>query len=142
MPEIRLGGTPDNVLASMMIVKATIQRRKDEGWQLFQDDEEWNYRTQSDERVCNVCRGYAGRWIGSQIPVEFPDYKVWDKAHVKPGTHIYFPHLKWANAPDAYGGCRCNLYWADFLYTLLIRLDQELKQNIITTIESWGFRRT
>jgi len=125
----------------MTSIKRTTQRRKVEGWQLFQDDEEWRYETRSDERVCKTCRGYAGRFIGSQIPVEFPDAKVWGKTHVKPGTHIYFPHLKWTDDPDSYGGCRCNLYWDDFLYVLLMRLDRELIQNIITTIEALGFVR-
>jgi len=109
------------------MIKVVTEGRKDVGWEYFQDDENWRYEIQNDSRTCNICRGYAGGWIGSQIPVEFTDYRIWGKAHVKPGTHLYFPHLRWANAPDAYGGCRCNLYWYDYLFVLTNRLFEEME---------------
>jgi len=128
MPKIIISGTLDELLWKFEAVKIVTDARKTLGWRYFQDDEEWRYETQGDERVCNICRGYAGGWIGSQVPVEFQDYRVWEKAHVKPGTHLNFPHLRWANAPDAYGGCRCNLYWYDYLFVLTNRLFMEMEE--------------
>jgi len=130
MPTITVSGTLDEVLKSMENIKAVTKNRKASGWPLFQADEEWTYEVQHDERVCFICLGYAGRMVGSQIPIEFPDYKVWEEAHVKPGTHIYFPFLAWSNAPDAYGGCRCNLYWPDYLFVLVNRLFDEMEMVI------------
>jgi len=124
---MRISGTPDELLVKLQDIKVVIDARKAVGWRYFQDDEEWRYETQSDSRVCEICLGYAGRWIGTQIPIEFSDARVWSKAHVKPGTHLYFPHLRWANAPDAYGGCRCNLFWDDYIYVLANRLLEEME---------------
>jgi len=126
MPEIRISGTLDELLVKLQNIKVVTESRKAAGWEYFQDDENWNYEVQADSRVCETCLGYAGGWVGSQIPVEFSAYRVWGKAHVKPGTHIYFPHLAWAKAPDAYGGCRCNLYWHDYLFVLTNRLFDEM----------------
>lgn len=130
MPEMRISGTPNELLIKLQNIKVVTEARKAVGWRYFQDDEDWSYVPQSDERVCNICRGYAGGWVGSQIPVEFTDNRVWNKAHVKPGTHLYFPHLRWANAPDAYGGCRCNLYWYDYLFVLANRLLEEMESVV------------
>jgi len=103
MPRITVKGTLSELLWKFEAMKAVTEARNILGWRYFQDDEEWTYVTQHDSRVCEFCLGYAGRWVGSQIPVEFSDYRIWGKAHVKPGTHLYFPFLAWANAPDAYG---------------------------------------
>jgi len=127
---MRISGTLDELLIMLQDIKVVTEGRKAAGWEYFQDDENWTYVTQPDSRVCNICLGYAGGWVGFQIPVEFSDYRVWGKAHVKPGTHIYFPHLKWANAPDAYGGCRCNLYWYDYLFVLANRLLDEMESVV------------
>lgn len=130
MPEMRISGTPDELLIMLENIKIVTEGRKSAGWEYFQADEDWHYETQNDERVCHVCLGYAGGWIGPQVPVEFSEYRVWGKAHVKPGTHINFPNLKWANAPDAYGGCRCNLYWDDYLFVLANRLLTEMESVV------------
>jgi len=124
---MRISGTLDELLVILQDIKVVTEGRKAAGWEYFQDDEDWTYITQSDSRVCNICLGYAGPWVGSQIPVEFSDYRIWGKAHVKPGTHIYFQFLTWANAPDAYGGCRCNLRWYDYLFVLANRLLEEME---------------
>jgi len=130
MPRITIKGTIDELLWKLEAMKVVTNIRKALGWRYFQDDEEWRYVTQNDEHVCNICQGYSGGWIGNQLLVEFPSLKVWGKAHIKPGTHINFPYLKWANAPDAYGGCRCNLRWYDYLFVLTNRLFIEMEGNI------------
>jgi len=124
---IRLFGSLEELLSKLERIKVVTEGRKDVGWEYFQDDEDWRYEPQSDERVCNICLGYAGRFVGSQIPSEFTDFRIWGKVHVKPGTHLYFPHLQPAKAPDAYGGCRCNLRWYDYLFVLRERLFDEME---------------
>jgi len=124
---ISISGTPQEILSKLEAAKEVTQRRKTDGWRLFQSDEEWEYIPVWDNRLCPVCESFSGRWVGAQIPVEFSHYKRWEKNHVKPGTHIDYPHLKPANAPDAYGGCRCNLFWPDYLFILSNRLFSELE---------------
>lgn len=115
------------MISKLEAAKAVTSRRKDEGWELFQSDEDWEYETRSDGRTCKTCLSFAGRTSGIQIPVLFGHYKTWGKAHVKPGTHADYPRLKWADDPDAYFGCRCNLYWYDYMFVLANRLFQEIE---------------
>jgi len=129
MPQFRITGTPQEILTGLEAIKTVTSQRKNEGWELFQSDEEWRYEAQQDERTCDICASFVGRWIGLQVPVEFSDYKTWGKAHVKPGVHITYPFLKWSTAPDSYGGCRCNLYWDDYLYVLTERLWREMEDT-------------
>lgn len=140
LPTINLAGDPGSILLALSAMSSHIKTKKAEGWFIFQDDEEWRYETVSDFRTCELCNSYAGDINGSQIPVEFPDYARWGKTHVKPGTHIGHPELKPANAPDAYGGCRCNLYWTDYMFTLLNRLDNELREQIVFALLSAGYK--
>ena len=130
LPEMPLtiSGTAEELLRKMEAIKEVCIRRNNDGWDLFQDDEEWEYVVRQDGRTCNVCLSFAGKTVGSQIPVLFGHYKTWGKAHVKPGTHADYPYLKWANDPDAYMGCRCNLYWYDYMYVLMKRLWQEFEE--------------
>lgn len=123
-------GTPQEILSRLEAVNEVANRRKNDGWPLFQQDEEWTYETQEDSRVCDVCLGFAGRFFGVDILSLFGAYKTWGKAHVKPGTHITYPRT-WSTAPDAYGGCRCNLYWHDYFYVLTERLWREMEMAAI-----------
>lgn len=129
MPRFEISGTPQEVLIKLKAAYEVASRRNEGGWPLFQDDEEWNYVPVFDERTCDICASFAGRWTGLQIPIEFPDYKTWGKAHVKPAVHITYPFLGKSTAPDAYGGCRCNLYWDDYLYVLTERLWREMEDT-------------
>jgi len=130
IPEMRISGTLDELLIKLQNIKVVTEARKAIGWRYFQDDEDWSYEVRGDERVCSYCLSYAGRWVGSMIPTEFSDYRVWDKAHVKPGTHIYYPFLVWSDDPDSYGGCRCNLRWYDYLFVLANRLLEEMESVV------------
>ncbi len=141
MPELRIGGTPHEVLKALQIAKTITSMRKTEGWNLFQSDEFWSYETRMDARVCLVCNSFQGIFPGEEIPTEFPDRKVWGTAHVKPGVHITYPYLKWSDAPDAYGGCRCNIYWPDYINVLIMRLDDELRASITGAFEAMGYVR-
>lgn len=124
---IHVSGTLEEIRSRLMAMYAITQYRKYSGWPLFQTDEVWDYESQNDARVCPVCLSFVGGYMGHQIPIMFPHYKTWDKAHVKPGTHIDYPELKPAVAPDAHGGCRCNLWWPDYLFVLTSRLFAELE---------------
>jgi len=125
MPII-VSGTFNELLLKMEVIKGVTTRRKDEGWILFQLDEEWKYETRPDERVCDICRSFAGDMNGVKIPVEFSEWKRWGKNQVKPGTHIYYDR-KWSYDPDSYGGCRCNLFWYDYMFVLTNRLFKEFE---------------
>ena len=142
LPEIRISAPSGSILLQALeAMKNVTETRKNEGWPLFQDDEEWRYEAVSDYRTCYVCAGWEGDVRGPEIPVEFNNYARWGKNHIKPGTHIGHPELIDANSPDAYGGCRCNLYWDDYLYVLLMRLDTELRESVIEYFEGLGWEK-
>lgn len=130
MTRFTIIGTPQELLMKLEAIKAVADRRRDEGWKLFQFDEFWSYETRMDIRVCPICRGFEGIFPGEEIPTEFPDHKVWGTAHVKPGVHITYPHLKWSDDADSYGGCRCNIFWPDYLSVLTERLWSEMEMVV------------
>jgi hypothetical protein len=140
LPEIRMSASNASILLQMLeTMKVVTSTRKNDGWELFQDDEEWDYEVVGDFRTCYVCNRFAGPWVGSQIPVVFGHYMRWGQNHVKPGTHADYPELKPSNDPDAYLGCRCNLFWLDYMDVLLMRLDRELRDSVISVFEGLGF---
>ena len=121
MVEIVLSGDLETLLQQSLQIKAISEFRKLSGWALFQDDEEWVYEIQMDEKVCEVCRnyGFIRNFRGSDIPIEFPDREVSDsKTELSPRVHKRRYWLK--------GICRCWMWWRDVGFTLAERLGREL----------------
>ena len=124
---ISISGTPTEILEKLESAKIITERRKTEGWRLFQEDEDWEYIPIYDERLCPICESFGGRMNGAQIPVEF---NLWKREHprqplekneVYPNTHESFPTF------GLRGVCRCLLQWVDYLFVLTRRLFNEIE---------------
>lgn len=108
-----------------MEAKKVTSMRKEEGWMLYQPDENWTYIPVYDERLCPICESFGGLWNGSSIPARLPDtnnehpLERLDNNERYPNTHTTFPHLK--------GQCRCLLHFDDYLRTLAERLMAEIE---------------
>lgn len=126
MARITITGTPQEVLTKLEAVRDICNKRNDEGWKLFQRDEEWEYIPIYDERLCSICASFAGRWVGERIPVEFNQWRRYHplrtllKNEVYPNTHELYNFL--------HGICRCVLRWADYFYILTERLWREFEE--------------
>jgi len=127
MVELIISGTPQEILTQLEAVKVVADMRNEDGWRLFQSDEEWNYETEKDERVCPVCLSFAGQWVGDQIPVEFNQWKrhhplrYLEKNEVYPNTH------EGSGYDFLWGLRRCVLEWIDYFFTLTRRLWREFE---------------
>ena len=127
---VTLRGTPREILVQLIEAKKVTTMRKDEGWFLYQPDENWTYTPFAwDERLCPVCESFAGPWNGTQIPAQLPDtnseHPLQRLANNEryPNTHVTFPYLK--------GQCRCLLHFDNYLRTLAERLMSEIEVMIL-----------
>jgi len=118
-----VSGGLEAILFKLMSIKGLIEMRKAIGWELFQEDENWIYTTQEDERVCLTCEEFGLNRVygGIDVPIEFPDKIILEPTHVYPNIHITYPSLK--------GDCRCDLRWLDYMYALIERLGREMQEE-------------
>lgn len=119
--EIVIRGNLETLLRYCLQMKGVSALRKSTGWELFQDDEDWTYEAQMDERVCPTCREYdiIKSFSGSRIPLEFPAREVLDsKTELYPRVHKTRPWLK--------GICRCIMRWIGASIVLAERFGREL----------------
>jgi len=119
----------------MLRIKTVIDSRKTEGWPPFQNDEIWEYSSQSDGRTCPTCESFAltVEFNGEELPIMFPDLVQREPPTytlVRPAVHVTYPELIWSNDPDAEGGCRCRIRWVDVENTLAARLAEELREEV------------
>ena len=121
-----ISGTPNEILVKLESAKEVATRRNEEGWVLFQDDEDWEYIPIYDENLCYICESFGGQMNGTQIPVNFD----WKREHplqlllkneVYPNTHESHPDF------GLKGVCRCVLQWDDYMYVLTNRLFREME---------------
>lgn len=126
MVEIIVSGALSEILGKMEKIDVVVKNRKMNGWALFQDDEEWIYETQQDEKVCPVCEtyGYNRDYRGSEVPLEFPEKSIVEPTLVEPNVHdmLEFQYLS--------GKCRCYIWWKDHMFTLTERLGEEMLEVI------------
>lgn len=117
-------GTLDEIREKLLTITAVIAYRKAFGWPLFQNDEEWQYDSEKDDRVCYLCREFEAARIfrGGQIPILFPDYEVVEWYLIRPRVHITHPEMK--------GECRCILTLSYPLEMIEQRLHSEKMANI------------
>lgn len=122
---IQVTGTPAEILTRLESLKRVTQRRKEEGFRIYQEDEDWTYTPIYDERLCPVCESFGGEWNGVQVGIEFKDIKsvhpfrqlANDERY--PNVHVTYPWLR--------GDCRCVLRLNDYLFTFNLRLLNEME---------------
>ena len=132
-----IGGTLENLLLVMGSVKRTTTTRKNNGWPLFQPDEEWEYRTSPFSNVCPKCTEFGSQnpFSGPIVGSAFPDKRrLGDESmgFFHPEVHITYPRFR--------GQCRCRIEFGNIGETLVNRLDVELHENTAIMLQSLGFR--
>ena len=137
LPTINVTGDIHSILIALEGASEQVKMRKARGWQMFQHDEAWRYIPINDERLCWICEGFAGDWRGNEIRTEFehrrmthPLYPL-DKNEAYPNTHESYKQLR--------GECRCRLVWQDYMFTLLMRLDGEMRDSMEGSLLSGGY---
>ena len=124
--QMTITGTLEEIKEKLQIIRAIIEYRRLMGWKLFQDDENWDYETADDERVCQYCRMYESmrEFIGSSIPITF---RYWSRL----GQNTVYPDVH--SMPEysfLHGECRCRMTWDDYLYVLRQRLFKEFEESV------------
>ena len=135
MPEITIRGKPQQILQDLLVMNIIASTRSNEGWELFQVDEEWEYIPVWDIDLCPVCESYAGPWTGDQVPIEFHQWKRQHPLRTLMKNEVYPNTHESVGASFLYGTCRCVLEWADFFFTCLMRLHNELE---MIASAKWG----
>ena len=128
MPTILVSGPLSSVKFQLRRIAALVRGRKNDGWSAFRDDEEWEYYTEQDDRVCPVCEAFGrdSPFSGSEVEWFFPDQYAADKSDAM-RRHRYPNVHESANLyPDLRGVCRCNIFWRDPFMTLVNRLAEEM----------------
>lgn len=131
MYDLTVRGSPAEVLAKLLNIRAVVKGRKEEGWKPFQADETWIYFSEQDSRVCPVCKANGARrsYNGTIIQVEFPRNERFIGIRKRlPRVHQHKPWLK--------GICRCTIEWRDPVGTLETRLGKEM-ELVSTNLEAF-----
>lgn len=137
LPTINITGDIHSILIGLEGASKQVKIRKARGWQMFQSDEEWRYIPINDKRLCYKCEDFAGDWRGNEIRSEFENRRMThplyplDKNEAYPNTHESYKQLR--------GICRCRLVWQDYMFTLLMRLDGEMRDAMGGAMLSGGY---
>lgn len=123
MPII-VSGTFEEVERKLLAALAVIIYRKNAGWSMFQDDEDWIYTNFGDENVCPTCHGFTRAWSGSELAGWFTEKYRLTQNTVHPNVHEMqdYTYLR--------GECRCTLTWRGYLEVLIRRLFDEMEERM------------
>lgn len=137
MPTINVTGDIRSILLALEGASEQVKMRKVRGWEMFQSDEEWRYEPRNDWKTCYICRDMPKNWRGNEIRTEFEHRKMThplyplEKNEAYPNTHESYKWLK--------GICRCRLIWLDYMFTLLMRLDGEMRDTMGSALAAGGY---
>ncbi len=124
---IVLSGTFSEIKRKLLIASAIVKWRKAVGFDLFEPDEEWRYRSEDDDNVCPICIGFDREefFPGDSVFAFFPAKQR------KPaeGLAVIHPHVHWDPTYSFLrGDCRCRITMLDVVNTLTKRLALELEE--------------
>ena len=130
MATIRVSGSLESVKGQLMRIAAIVRARKNDGWDAFLDDEVWDYFTETDDNVCDICLGLgskSGGFKGEDVLLVMPDQRPINYSdplyrHRYPNIHesqVLYPGLR--------GDCRCEMFWREPFMTLVNRLAREME---------------
>lgn len=113
MPNIVVFGSLSEVSAKLRRMKEVIANRVAVGYEPKQHDEEWQYHTMQDERVCEICGSRHGTvYRGDYLVSDFQFYVSVGAVKVEVNSH------------DC---CRCTAEWVNAHEVLVERLWRELE---------------
>ncbi len=130
---VKLSGTPLEMKAKLIRIKAHIAMRRLYGWEPFHDEEEvWDYRLDESKRNCPVCQGYYYQQLidGDQIRRELPYARLTEKFMAAPETHMANPDYNNGEYGKNLGDfpCYCHMEMLFPAATLAQRLKRELDE--------------
>ena len=130
MATIRVSGPLESVKQQLMRIAALVRARKNDGWAAFLDDEVWDYFTETDDNVCDICLGLGSKidgFAGWQVPLDMPDQKPLN--YSDPLRRHRYPniHESQNRYPGLRGDCRCEMFWREPFMTLVNRLALEME---------------
>lgn len=125
MPNIIIQGSLIEVLSKMRRIKQVITYRVSVGYTRFQHDEEWQYLTAQDERVCKPSPTLPWTACGPlHGDIYRGDYLVDDfKFYVSDGTK----KIRVNNHLPFKDNCRCEAKWVNVHEVLVERLYREME---------------
>jgi len=126
--EITIKGNLNEIGFLLTTAKDIVNLIDTHGFALFTPEEQWEYRTRGDTRVCPKCEEFGAQpnLQGPTIPTEFPDRRrLGDESSAlfHPEVHITYPIYR--------GNCRCRVELMNKLATLLFKLDYVMRAALI-----------
>ena len=113
MRNIVVSGSLFDIANKLGRMKQVIAYRVNVGYAPFQHDENWQYQTAQDERVCEVCAPRHGNlYRGDYLVSDFTFYVSVETKKVEIHDHIR---------------CRCDAEWLNLHEVLVERLAIELE---------------
>ena len=95
---------------------------------VFQNDEDWEYNSMHDPKVCPICQEYdlIHMYKGNDMPANFPS-KKWILS--KGELQIIYPNVH-DEHKEMSGPCRCYVTMLHPMETLTTRLADELNRMV------------
>jgi hypothetical protein len=112
--ELIVSGTMQEIVGKLNLLLEVVKNREATGWAALQGDENWQFISMGDQRVCPLCLAMEaiGNFVGSEVPAKFPFYEILEDALILPHVHTDPP-------------CRCHLEWPDAAQVCEARLHEE-----------------
>jgi len=126
MPDLVVSGSFSEIKNKLLVASSIIKFRKAVGFELFEPDEDWEYISEDDDRVCPVCFDFQRReFKGDMVPAEFEAKQLL----IRVGNAVIHPHVHW-DPRYSYleGDCRCRMHLLNVLETFINRLHLELQE--------------
>ena len=116
MSEIVVTGTMQEIVGKLNLLMEVVKNRQATGWPALMGDENWQYMTMGDEKVCPVCAALDGTVVpGSDVVAKFPFYEMIENTVILPHVHL---------------NCRCHLEWPDAAQICEERLHEEKLMSV------------
>ena len=124
----------------LVSIKNVATRMTIKGYDVFQNDEEWEYIAEHDTGymgVCPICYGFDLNplFYGDMIPSEFSRWSWENKPkEIHPQTHDDHvlpngePPYNAAGEPKR---CRCRLHWRNFPEPIIDKLVTEMQEEVL-----------
>ena len=113
----------------LMAIKNIAMRMTLQGYDVFQQDENWGYESEKDDNVCPVCTefDYNDIMTGDKVGTEFTQ-KMWDDKPKRMRPHTHMDHT--LGGEPLLGECRCRLYWVNFPMPIVDKLINEMRDAV------------